>query len=191
MLHRMSRNTAGITQKQMVLQNCWTTGSVWVADQQRQSMHIVIAHYTFMLHEWIICSNAAYLSTIDILLLQYKNIYKSWFLKKKNTWYVTFILQRWRCCVRHQQSSLEHQRGDHLIRMHLTGEPSEPTNRRGKQCSMYIPVLMLSSFRNSTKMISWQKKVSEQSNQMLYPKEIIRKDTLEPTLRPSLATKFF
>jgi hypothetical protein len=48
----------------------------------------------------------------------------------------------------------EQMRSDHLIRMHLIGEPSAPTSLRGKQCNMYSPFLTLSSLRASTMMIS-------------------------------------
>ena len=41
------------------------------------------------------------------------------------------------------------------MRMHLIGDPSAPTNLRGKQWTEYIPGWMSSSFRPSTRMISW------------------------------------
>jgi hypothetical protein len=40
------------------------------------------------------------------------------------------------------------------MRMHLVGDPSEPSNLRGKQWTEYIPGWISSSFRPSRRMIS-------------------------------------
>ena len=53
---------------------------------------------------------------------------------------------------------------DHLIRMHLTGEPSAPTSLRGKQWRLYTPTGTSSSFRPSTGIMSWQNKESKSTN---------------------------
>jgi len=53
---------------------------------------------------------------------------------------------------------------DHLIRMHLTGEPSAPTCLRGKQWRLYTPTGTSSSFRPSTGIMSWQNKESKSTN---------------------------
>ena len=53
---------------------------------------------------------------------------------------------------------------DHLIRMHLTGEPSAPTSLRGKQWRLYNPTGTSSSFRPSTGIMSWQNKESKSTN---------------------------
>lgn len=45
-------------------------------------------------------------------------------------------------------------RNYYLMRMHLIGDPSAPSNLRGKQRTEYIPGWMSSSFRPSTSMIS-------------------------------------
>ena len=61
---------------------------------------------------------------------------------------------------RERERSLCHQKVNlhenyYLIRMHLMGDPSAPTNLRGKQCTEYIPGWTSSSFRPSTSMTSW------------------------------------
>lgn len=42
----------------------------------------------------------------------------------------------------------------YFMRMHLIGDPSAPSNLRGKQCRSYIPGTTSSNFRPSTRMIS-------------------------------------
>lgn len=57
----------------------------------------------------------------------------------------------------------------HLIRMHLIGDPSAPGNLKGKQWTEYIPGSTSSSFKASTRMISWNMKavlVSESWNRI-------------------------
>lgn len=42
-----------------------------------------------------------------------------------------------------------------LMRMHRIGDPSAPSNLKGKQCTVYIPGFTSSSFKPSTRIISW------------------------------------
>lgn len=46
-------------------------------------------------------------------------------------------------------------RTPYLMRMHLIGEPSAPSNLSGKQWTEYSPGLTSSNFRPSTRMISY------------------------------------
>jgi hypothetical protein len=101
---------------------------------------------------------------MEVLLLlycPYKNIYMG------IQYFVSYRLRLWTytlATMKHQfswhdtMSPPARAGNDHLMRMHLVGAPSAPTSLRGKQCSMYIPASMSSSFRPSTGIISWYNK---------------------------------
>lgn len=67
---------------------------------------------------------------------------------------ITSVIFYYQFCKTDQPTYREDDEMNHLMRMHLVGAPSAPTNLNGRQWSEYIPTSTSSSFSASTGIIS-------------------------------------